>query len=132
MIGGMGAPAIKTRFTGDDEADGLLTSDGLALLIGMLLDQQVPMEWAFRGPLEVKQRLGGRLDAREIAEMDPDKLRAVFSDKPALHRYPGSMAERVHQLCRHIVDQYDGRAERIWEEAPSAKELFRRLRELPG
>src|SRR5438309_5497710 len=104
MIGAMGAPAIRTRFTGDEEADILRTTDGLALLVGMLLDQQVPMEWAFRGPLELQQRLGGRLDCAELAAMDPEKLRAVFSDKPALHRYPGSMADRVHQLCEHIVE----------------------------
>ena len=128
----MAETAIKTPFTGDAEADRLLEHDGFALLLGMLLDQQVPMEWAFRGPLELKQRLGGRLDCVEIAAMDPEKLRAVFSDKPALHRYPGSMADRVHQLCEQLVDQYGGRPERIWEEAPNAKELFRRLRELPG
>src|SRR3954470_7093965 len=103
---GMGTEMIRTNFTGDAEADQLLNDDGLALLIGMLLDQQVPMEWAFRGPLELKQRLGGHLDATDIAAMDPEKLRAVFSEKPALHRYPGSMAERVHQLCRHIVDHF--------------------------
>src|SRR5437899_11723180 len=105
MIGGMGAPAIKTRFTGDDEADGLLSSDGLALLIGMLLDQQVPMEWAFRGPLELKQRLGD-LRASDIAAMDPEKLRDAFLAKPAFHRYPAAMAARVHYLSSFIVARY--------------------------
>src|SRR5437660_4467378 len=113
MIGVMADAMTKTPFTGDPEVDGLLATDGLSLLIGMLLDQQVPMEWAFRGPYELKQRLGGRLDPVEIAGMDTEKLRAVFSDKPALHRYPGSMAERVQLLCRHVVDQYGGQAERI-------------------
>src|SRR5438874_4544714 len=124
--------ATRTPFTGDAEADELLDHDGFALLIGMLLDQQVPMEWAFRGPLELKHRLGGRLDPIEIAGMDPDKLRAVFSDRPALHRYPGSMAERVRLLSRHVVDQYGGRAERMWEDVQTPQALFDRLRLLPG
>jgi len=127
----MPAKQVTTPFTGDAEADRLLATDGLALLIGMLLDQQVPMEWAFRGPLELKQRLGG-LQASEIAAMDPDKVREVFMAKPALHRYPASMGARVHDLCAFIVERYDGRAERIWSDAPSAQELFARLRELPG
>ena len=116
----------------DAPADALLDRDPLALLIAMLLDQQVPMEWAFRGPFELKQRLGGRLDADEIAAMDVDKLRAVFSDKPALHRYPGSMAERVHALARYIVDEYGGDAGRIWADATTGADLLARLQALPG
>jgi uncharacterized HhH-GPD family protein len=127
----MMADQISTPFTGDDEADRLLSVDGLALLTGMLLDQQVPMEWAFRGPLELKQRLG-KLSASDIAAMDPEALREVFCVKPALHRYPGSMATRMHELCTFIVERYDGRAESIWETACSGDQLFARLRELPG
>ena len=121
----------KTPFTGDDEADALLTDDGLALLIGMLLDQQVPMEWAFRGPLELKRRLGS-LDAATIAGLAPDQVREAFTTKPALHRYPGSMGARVHELCTFVVERYGGHAERIWTEAKDADDLFARLRELPG
>jgi uncharacterized HhH-GPD family protein len=120
--------------TGDPEADHLLVDDPLALLIGMLLDQQVPMEWAFRGPLTLRQRLGAtaRLDAAAIAAMAPDELEAVFREKPALHRYPGSMAKRAHSLCRHLVDEYGGDAAAVWQGAASGEELYRRLRELPG
>lgn len=128
----MASAVIRTPFTGDEEADRLLTDNPLALLVGMLLDQQVPMEWAFRGPWELKQRLGGRLDAGELAAMDADKVRAVFSERPALHRYPGSMGERVHQLCQFVVDRYRGDASRIWRDAADPAEVFANLRELPG
>jgi uncharacterized HhH-GPD family protein len=127
----MPAKSIATPFTGDAEADRLLATDGLALLIGMLLDQQVPMEWAFRGPLELRHRLGG-LSAADIAAMDPDTVVSVFCAKPALHRYPASMATRVHALCAFLVERYDGRAELIWQDVKDADELFARLRELPG
>src|SRR5207302_7862584 len=120
----------KTPFTGEPDADELLATDPFALLVGMLLDQQVPMEWAFRGPWELKQRLGGRLDPAEIAGMDTDKVRAVFIDKPALHRYPGSMGERVHALAQHIVEEYDGDAARIWQDATTGDELLARLQAL--
>ena len=126
----MGAAAIAV--TGDPEADELLGRDPLALLIGMLLDQQVPIERAFHSPYELQQRLGGRLDAAEIAAMDPQELSAIFSRRPALHRYPASMAGRTHELCRHLVEIYDGRAERIWTEAGTGRELFENLRRLPG
>jgi uncharacterized HhH-GPD family protein len=122
----------KTPWTGDDEADRLLTDDGLALLIGMLLDQQVPMEWAFRGPLELQRRMGTPLDAATIAAMDPETFKAYFTDKPALHRYPGSMAGRVHQLCQTIVEQFDGKAENVWEGAADAADAYARIRALPG
>ena len=120
------------HFTDDPEADRLLAEEPLALLTGMLLDQQVPMEWAFKAPAILKERLGGRLNGAEIAAMAPDKLRAVFSDKPALHRYPGSMADRVHALCEAIVDEYDGHAENIWTGVDSGDELLARLKALPG
>lgn len=118
--------------TGDAEADRLLAENPLALLIGMLLDQQVPMEWAFRGPLTLKERLGGSLDAETIAAMGPDKIEAVFRDKPAIHRYPGSMGKRTHALSAHVVEHYGGDAGAIWRGPPSGEEIYRRLRELPG
>jgi len=122
---------IPTPFTGDEEADRLLSDDAMALLVGMLLDQQVPMEWAFRGPLELKRRLGS-LDAGKLAAMDPDELVAAFVEKPALHRYPASMARRVHELAKFIVERYDGRADRIWKGVRDPAELLSRLQELPG
>ncbi len=118
--------------TGDADVDQLLVDEPLALLIGMLLDQQVPMEWAFRGPHTLRERLGGRLDAGAIAAMSPEELEGVFRAKPALHRYPGSMAKRTHDLCRHFVDEYDGDASAVWRDAPDGAEVYRRLRALPG
>ncbi len=118
--------------TGDPKADELLNTDPLALLIGMLLDQQVPMEWAFKGPALLKQRLGGRLDADEIAAMDSEELVAVFVQKPALHRFPASMARRAHELCVTISKDYDGDAEKVWADATTGDELLARLRALPG
>jgi len=118
--------------TGDAEADHLLVDNPLALLIGMLLDQQVPMEWAFRGPLTLRDRLGGSLDAETIAAMGPDKIEAIFRDKPAMHRYPGAMGRRTHALCAYIVEHYGGDAAAIWRDAPSGEETYRRLRQLPG
>jgi uncharacterized HhH-GPD family protein len=127
------APATPVLpVTGDADADALLVTDPLALLIGMLLDQQVPMEWAFRGPLRLKERLGGNLDAGEIAAMPVDDVIAVFSAKPALHRFPGAMAKRTHALCVHLVEGYGGDAEKVWADARSGDELFERLAALPG
>ncbi len=117
--------------TGDHESDQLLATDPLALLIGMLLDQQVPMEWAFGAPAQLASRLGG-LDAGAIAAMDPMALDAVFRTRPALHRYPGSMAARTHALCQKLVEDYEGRAERVWLGAGSGGELLARLKALPG
>ena len=125
----MSAPAI--RVTGIDSADELVSSDPLALLIGMLLDQQIPMEWAFKGPATLAERLGG-LDAGAIAAMDPDEFAAVFSTKPALHRFPGSMAKRTHELCRHVTDEWGGDAGAIWADVDDADELMARVRALPG
>ncbi len=127
---GMTTAAIPV--TGDPEADQLLETDPLALLIGMLLDQQVPMEWAFKGPHTLSARLGGTLDATAIAAMDPDEVEALFRQKPALHRYPGSMAKRTHALCQYVVDEYDGDAAAIWTGASDGTDLFRRVRALPG
>jgi uncharacterized HhH-GPD family protein len=121
----------RIPITGDADTDLLLEENPLALLIGMLLDQQVPMEWAFRGPASLDERLGG-LDAAHIAAMAPEDLEAVFKVKPALHRYPGSMAKRTHALCQVVVDDYDGRAEAIWEDVSSGAKLLARLHALPG
>src|SRR5581483_8157619 len=124
------APVLAV--TGDAEADALLASDPLALLIGMLLDQQVPMEWAFRGPMNLKGRLGGTLDAAAIAAMPVDDLVAVFSAKPALHRFPANMARRTHALCTHLVEHYAGDAANVWNDATTGAELLERLAGLPG
>jgi uncharacterized HhH-GPD family protein len=123
--------AAPIPVTGDPEADRLLVTDPLALLVGMLLDQQVPMEWAFKGPLTLSERLGG-LDADAIAAMDPEQLVEVFVTKPALHRYPAAMARRTHELCQFLAENYDGDAARVWKGVRSGDELYRRLRELPG
>jgi uncharacterized HhH-GPD family protein len=122
----------KLTLSGMPEADRLLSSDPLALLIGLVLDQQVPLERAFSSPLDLKTRLGGRLDAAEIADMDPDRLAAAFSERPALHRFPVANAKRVQELCRIVVDEYGGRAADVWKGASSGAELLRRLRALPG
>ena len=118
--------------TGDPEADELLNTEPLALLLGMLLDQQVPMEWAFSSPKRLAERLGGTLDATAIAAMDPEEVEAAFKEKPALHRYPGSMAKRTHALCQHLVDEHGGRAEAVWEGVDTGKEVLARLQALPG
>jgi uncharacterized HhH-GPD family protein len=116
----------------DPDADQLLTDSPLALLIGMVLDQQIPLEWAFKGPLMLTQRLGRELDAADLAGRDPQALAKVFSTPPALHRFPGSMAGRVQQLCRVIADDYGNDATRIWSEAADGKDLLKRIQALPG
>ncbi|MDQ3575454.1 MAG: Fe-S cluster assembly protein HesB [Actinomycetota bacterium] len=113
-------------------ADRLLSGDPLALLIGMVLDQQIPLERAFRSPYDLKERLGGRLDPQEIAAMDPERLAQVFAQPPALHRFPASNAKRVQDLCRMVVDQYAGRAAGVWESARDGRELLARITALPG
>jgi uncharacterized HhH-GPD family protein len=118
--------------SGDEPADQLLTKDPLALLIGMVLDQQIPLERAFKSPFDLQQRLGGTLDAARLASMDPEKLAAVFSETPALHRFPKSMAGRVQDLCTLIVDSYDGDAAAIWNSASTGKELLSNVKALPG
>jgi uncharacterized HhH-GPD family protein len=117
----------------DADADALLDRDPLALLIGMLLDQQFPMERAFAGPALLAQRLGvTELDARLLASHDPEALVQIFRGPPAVHRYPGSMAGRVQALAAAIVEQYDGDVTLIWRDVPDGEELFRRLAALPG
>ncbi|MBM7438034.1 HhH-GPD-type base excision DNA repair protein [Streptomyces sp. HB132] len=125
--------ARSVRIAQEPAADALLARSPLAALVGMLLDQQVPMEWAFTGPFTLAQRLGSDdLDAREIAAYDPEAFTGLFIEKPALHRYPGAMGKRVQQLCRYLVAEYDGRAEAVWEDASTGAELLERLNALPG
>ncbi|MGZ6793546.1 MAG: HhH-GPD-type base excision DNA repair protein [Mycobacteriales bacterium] len=114
----------------DKDADALLSKDPLALLLGMLLDQQIPMEKAFKGPQVLRERLGHDLDAAELAER-PD-LGELFSQVPAIHRFPGSMAGRVQELCRYLVEHHEGRAEHVWEGVATGAELLARLKALPG
>jgi uncharacterized HhH-GPD family protein len=121
----------RLHFTGDDEADALIAHDPLALLIGFALDQQITVQTAFAGPLKLQRRLGP-LDAASIAATDPADLEALFRQPPAIHRFPASMAKRVHDLCSHIAAEYDGHAERVWTEASDAADLERRIRALPG
>jgi uncharacterized HhH-GPD family protein len=124
------APA-RLHFTGNDEADALLAEEPLALLIGFVLDQQVPVQEAFSGPLELKRRIGV-LDASAIAGMDPGELDSAFRERPALHRFPGTMAMRTQELCAAVATDYDGDAARIWTEASDGKDLEQRLLDLPG
>jgi uncharacterized HhH-GPD family protein len=128
----MAATAPSIPITGDADADRLLVTEPLALLLGMLLDQQVPMEWAFKGPATLKERLGGSLDAHRIAAMTEDDFVAVCCEKPAIHRFPGSMGKRIWAVCNALVEHYDGDASRLWTEAQTGDDLYRRLRELPG
>lgn len=118
-------------YSDSDEGNRLIATDPLALLIGFALDQQVTVQQAFSGPLKLKERVGG-LDAKRIASMDPAELEAAFREKPAIHRFPGSMARRVQDLCATVVDEFGGRAERVWTEAGDAKDLEKRIRTLPG
>jgi uncharacterized HhH-GPD family protein len=116
----------------EPEADALISQNPFALLVGMVLDQQVPMETAFAGPKKIADRIGG-FDATEIADYDPDKFAALCSQRPAIHRFPGSMAKRIQALAQAIVDRYDGDAAALWTAGdPDGPELLRRLKELPG
>jgi uncharacterized HhH-GPD family protein len=119
------------HFTGNEDADVLIATDPLALLIGFALDQQVSVQTAFTGPLKIKQRLG-TFDAGAIAATDPARLDEVFRERPAIHRFPGNMARRTQELCAFVMERYDGRAERLWEEASDSDDLRRRIEELPG
>jgi uncharacterized HhH-GPD family protein len=121
----------RLHFTGDDQADRLLAEEPMALLIGFALDQQVPVPTAFTGPLKLKQRLG-TLDPGRIAATDPAKLEAAFREKPAIHRFPGTMATRVQDLAAFVADRYGGQAERVWTGAVGADDLRERIGELPG
>ena len=117
---------MATKFSGDlavtgnDDADQLLNNDPLALLLGMLLDQQIPMEWAFKGPYTLLERLG-ELDTSLIASMEPSEFESICKEKPAIHRFPSSMAGRIQDLCQHLVENYDGDAERLWADSDSGE-----------
>ena len=124
--------ATRMYLTGDDMADALLASDGNALLIGMVLDQQVPMEKAFSGPAVIAERMGGHLDVAAIAAADPEEFAALCSRPPAVHRFPGSMAGRVQGVCRVLVESYGGDAVNLWTDVPSGVELRKRIAALPG
>lgn len=122
----------KLQLVQDPAADALLESDPFALLVGMVLDQQIPLEVAFAGPKKIADRMGG-IDAAEIADYDPDKFAALCSEKPAVHRFPGSMAKRIQTLAQIIVDRYDGDAAAVWTAGdPDGKEVLKRLKALPG
>ncbi|GAA3225873.1 MULTISPECIES: HhH-GPD-type base excision DNA repair protein [Nonomuraea] len=123
---------MRIQLAQRSEADELLGRSPLALLVGMLLDQQIPMEWAFTGPYTISQRLGHDLTAGEIASYDPEAFAALLAGKPAVHRYPKSMAARVQQLAAYLVEHYDGRPEKMWADAADGKELLKRLMALPG
>ena len=122
---------VSLPFTGDEEADRLLVEEPLALLIGFALDQQVTVQKAFSGPLEIRRRLG-TLDAAALAAIDPDRFADAFRQRPAIHRFPGSMAGKVQALCAAIAKDYDDDASRIWTEASDARDLEKRLLGLPG
>jgi uncharacterized HhH-GPD family protein len=129
----IGVMDVTLHLAQDPEADELLGRSPLAALVGMLLDQQVPMEWAFKGPSTIAKRLGSDdLDAHEIAVQDPEAFVALLSEKPAVHRYPGSMAKRIQQLCQYLVEHYDGNAELVWKGVDDGPELRKRLEDLPG
>ena len=122
---------MAIHITGDDRADQVLTDSPFALLLGMLLDQQFPMERAFAGPAKVLERFG-TLDPADIAAAEPESFASMCAEPPAVHRFPGSMAARIQTLAQIVVDEYGGRAERIWTEAPDGRELLRRMTALPG
>jgi len=123
---------VTLALTGDTEADKLLSSNPFALLVGMTLDQQVPFERAFSAPKELRDRLGGSLDAKTVASLPPDRLAAVFAEKPALHRFPSTMAGRVHELARVVVEDFGGDASAVWKSAQTGEDLVSSLTRLPG
>ena len=122
----------RLSFTGDPDADQLLSDDAFALLLGMLLDQQIAMEVAFLGPWRLQERLGEALTPAAVAGRDPDELEALFRAKPAIHRYPGSMARRAHALATYLVEHHHGDGEDVWKGAADGRDLKRRLLALPG
>jgi uncharacterized HhH-GPD family protein len=124
--------AVTMAMPVEPEANELLSRSPLALLIGMVLDQQIPLERAFSAPLDLVRRLGYEPTAAELAEFDPVALAGIFSERPALHRYPKAMAGRVQEMARLIVDSYDGEPERLWTTAETGGELLKRVSALPG
>lgn len=123
---------VKLCLAQDADADAFLSENPFHLMVGMVLDQQVPLEWAFRAPMELSRRLGTPLDAAALAGMDPEKLTALFAKKPTLHRYPASMAKRVQALAAELAEHYGGDAANVWKNAESGKELLGRVKALPG
>ncbi|MBB5954997.1 putative HhH-GPD family protein [Saccharothrix tamanrassetensis] len=122
----------KVCLAQNPEADELLAEDMFALLVGMLLDQQIPMEKAFRGPKDIADRMAG-LNVHRIAEADPEEFAAIVAEKPAVHRFPGSMAKRLQTLAQHLIEHYDGDPATIWTRGePDGKEVLKRLKDLPG
>ncbi len=128
----LGMTRRTLHLTGNAEADALLSGDPNALLLGMVLDQQVPMEKAFSGPAVIAQRMGGRLDVRMIADADPDQFAALCAERPAIHRFPAAMAKRVQATCRVLTDAYDGDAANVWNGVGDGRELLDRIAALPG
>ncbi|HEV2361551.1 MAG TPA: HhH-GPD-type base excision DNA repair protein [Acidimicrobiales bacterium] len=130
----MAKKAVSLPLSGDEAADAMLVDDPLALLIGMVLDQQIPLEKAFRGPFDLRERMKGKgvLDAGKIATMAPDKLVALFAERPALHRFPASMARRVQEMCQAVAEEYGGDAAAVWTGAKTGAELLARVKALPG
>jgi uncharacterized HhH-GPD family protein len=126
------AATVRFPITNDDDANAFLVENPLALLLGMLLDQQVPMEWAFRAPFTLSHRLGDRFNATDIAAMDVEDLVAIFCEKPALHRYPAAMARRAHAVCQHLVEHHRGDPAKIWFRVTDGPELYARVRAIPG
>lgn len=122
----------RIHLTGNEEADELLGADANALLIGMVLDQQVPMEKAFSGPLVIAQRMGGTFDVGAIAAASEDEFVALCSQRPAIHRFPGAMAKRVRAVCSVLVERYGGDAEQVWRDAGTGAEVLAALEDLPG
>lgn len=127
-----GAGVGTLAVTGDATADELVNTNPLALLTAMLLDQQITMEWAFMGPHRLQKRLGFNLAPIAVAALDPETFAAAVAARPALHRFPGAMAERMLRLCHHLIDHYDGDAAAVWTEAATGAELLDRIRDLPG
>jgi len=123
---------VELHISQDAEADAFLSQDPFHLVVAMVLDQQVPLEWAFRAPIELSRRLGTSLEATTLAGMDPEKLTALFALKPSLHRYPASMAKRVQALAVELAERYGGDATNVWKDAQSGKELLDRVKALPG
>lgn len=126
------AARVSFPITNDGDANAFLVADPLGLLLGMLLDQQVPMEWAFRAPLTLSTRLGERFNATDIAAMDPEDVVAVFCEKPALHRYPAAMGRRAHAVCAHLVAHHGGDAAQVWQGVRTGEQLYTRVSALPG
>ncbi len=118
--------------TNEPDANRFIAGDPLGLLVGLVLHQQIPTEKAFHSPLVLRERLGRKLDATDIAAMDPEELESVFKEKPALHRFPGSMAKRVQAVCGHIAEEYDGSVEGLWDGVKTADVLMERLQSVPG